>query len=392
MTSITQVQAFVLKPMGRGTMAMLTVGGASVIATAAVVFYNLLTQGHTAFGTSNEIPWGLPIATYVFFVLTSTGLTFVVSLATVFNFEQFYPIVKRCIWLAIATLIAGFSVLALEIGHPFRMLWALPFSLQIHSPMWWMGVFYSAYLVLLLLKFLTIQLGDWDSPLSRTLGVASFVSVVLAHGNLGALFGMMSMRPFWYDGLTFVYFLVIAGLSGVAFAVLFTYLTNGLNGHRMPDQVSSLMTDVMPQLFASSLGIVLVFMFARTMNGLWSNLEGLEVFYLFASSPLFHFEIWIGLVLPFIVLLSPTYRRKPAVLIGAAMLVIVALFIGRYEYVIGGQVVPLFRGAAVPTYAEYSPSLIEWMLVVLGASITVFIYGAGDWLLELGDSPRPQHA
>ena len=47
---------------------------------------------------------GLPPATYVFFVLTSTGLTFVVSLATVFNFEQFYPIAKRCIWLAISTL------------------------------------------------------------------------------------------------------------------------------------------------------------------------------------------------------------------------------------------------------------------------------------------------
>ncbi len=398
MTFITQAQAqaqaraLALKPIGRGTLALLALAGAGATMSLAVVLFNLLTQGHSSFGTSNEVPWGLPIATYVFFVLTSTGLTFVVSLATVFKFEQFYPIVKRCIWLAVATLIAGFSVLALEIGHPFRMLWALPFSLQVHSPMWWMGIFYSAYLVLLLLKFLRIQLGDWDSPLSRGLGIASFVTVVLAHGNLGALFGMMFMRTFWYDGLTFVYFLVVAGLSGVAFAILFTYLTDRLNGQRKSGKAGALMTDVMPQLFAATLGIVLIFMYARTMNGLWGDLEGLEVFYRLAWSPFFHFEIWIGLVLPFIVLLSPTYRRKPSVLLGAAALVIVALFIGRYEYVVGGQVVPMFRGMAVPGYAAYSPSLTEWMLVVLGASITMFIYVAGDWLLDLTDSPRSQHA
>jgi len=152
------------------------------------------------------------------------------------------------------------------------------------------------------------------------------------------------------------------------------------------------MTNVMPQLLASSLGIVLIFMYARTMNGLWSNLEGLEVFYRMAASLLFHFEIWIGLVLPFVVLLSPTLRRRDDVLIGAAVLVIAALFVGRYEYVIGGQVVPLFRGIAVTGYAEYAPSFTEWMLVVLGASITVFLYGAGEWLLALSDTPRSRHA
>jgi Ni/Fe-hydrogenase subunit HybB-like protein len=396
MNFVTQTQTlartFFLKPMSGGMLAMIVIGGAGAIVSLAIVFYNLLTQGHSAFGTTYDVPWGLPIVTYVFFGSTSIGLTFVVSLATVFNFEQFYPIVKRCVWLAIVTVVSGFSVLALEIGHPFRMLWALPLSLQYHSPMWWMGIFYSAYLVLLLGKFLMILLGDWDSPLSRGLGIALFVSAVLAHGNLGALFGMMSMRPFWYDGLTSVYFLVVTALTGIAFAVFFTYLTYGLNGSRQPKNVSSLMTDVMPQLMAATLGIVLIFMYARTMNGLWANLEGLEVFYRLLSSPLFHLEIWVGLVLPFLVLLSPTLRRKPAVLVSAAVLVIIALFIGRYEYVIGGQLVPLFRGMAVPTYAEYTPSFTEWMLVVLGASATLFMYGAGEWLLNLEDTPKLERA
>lgn len=385
------------QPLRPTTLAMVGLGALGIGVSLALVLFKLMTVGHSAYGTSYDVPWGLPIATYVFFVLTSTGLTFVASLAMVFGFKAYYPITKRCIWLAIATLISGFIVLALELGHPFRLLWAVPMGFQAHSPMFWMGVFYSIYLVLMLLKFLTIHLDDWDSIHSRTLGVASFISVVLAHGNLGALFGMMAMRPFWYDGLNFLYFLVTAALSGVAFSVFFTYLTYGVSRARMPESLRPLMSETLPNLFAAVLGVTIIFMGARIMNGLWSNLEGLEVFYLFLKSPWFHLEIWVGLILPFVILLSPKLRARRGLLLLPAALVILALFIGRYEYVIGGQLVPLFRGVAHPGFAQYTPTLTEWMLVVLAASVTLFIYGAGAWLLRLGDSPTearavPQHA
>ena len=135
----------------------LVVLGASIaglVVSVGIVLYMLNAQGHAAFNTNNDgVSWGLPIATYVFFVLTSTGLTFVASLAMVFNLKGFYPVVKRVVWLAVATLLGGFACLAFELGHPFRMLWAIPLSFQVTSPMNWMGVFYSLYLLLLLLKF-----------------------------------------------------------------------------------------------------------------------------------------------------------------------------------------------------------------------------------------------
>jgi molybdopterin-containing oxidoreductase family membrane subunit len=388
MSNMARVEILTLRPVGRTEALMMGLGIAGVIAGLAVVLFKLVTEGHSSFGTSYDVPWGLPIATYVFFVLTSTGLTFVASLSMVFGFKEFYPITKRCIWLAISTLIAGFSVLALEIGHPFRMLWALPAGMQTRSPMFWMGVFYSFYLVFMILKFLAIHFEDWDSRLSRVLGIASFVTVILAHGNLGALFGMMAMRPFWYDGLTFVYFLVTAALSGVAFAVLFAHLVHDFRHDRMSGDVAALMAGVLPKLFAAVLGVTIIFVGARIMNGLWSNLEGLEVFYMLARSPLFHFEIWMGFVLPFLMLLSPTYRGRPGVLVTASVLVILALFVGRYEYVIGGQLVPLFRGIAFSGFAEYTPTLTEWMLVVVGASLTLLLYGGGEWLLRLEATPK----
>src|SRR5512134_2207605 len=126
----------------------------------AFVFYMLFTEGHAAFNTFSDVAWGAPIAWYLFFLLASSGLSIIASLDTVFGFNVFYPVAKRCVWLAIISLVAGFSVLALEIGRPFRMLWALPFAVQIQSPMWWMGVFYSLDLVLLCVKFVLLHAGD----------------------------------------------------------------------------------------------------------------------------------------------------------------------------------------------------------------------------------------
>ncbi len=363
---------------------------AAVLALSLILtFYGLLTQGHGAFNThSYGITWGLPAAAYVYLVLTSTGLTFVASLAMLFRFNEFYPVVKRCIWLAIATLVAGFATLALEIGHPFRMLWALPSGLQYLSPMFWMGVFYTVYLLFLLWKFARIHAGDWTSLQSYAVGLASFVSVVVAHATLGMVFGMMAMRPVWYDGMLPIYFLVTAGLSGIAFAILFTYLAYGFNREKMPEALRGLLSgSAFSGVFAAMIGITLLMVILRTITGLWSNLDGLQVYSHIVRSPLFHAELWLGLVLPFVLMLSPTLRRKPSIQITSSVLVIVSMFIGRYEFMISGQMMPLFKGSWIQGVIEYTPSLTEWMLTLVGISLVFVLYTVGERLLKLAEHP-----
>ena len=136
----------------------------------------LTFSGHGAFNTSSGVPWGLPVSMYLFLVLAATGLTFVAALSILFGFQDFAPVAKRCTWLSVAALIGGFTALGLEIGHPFRMIWTLPSGMQYVSPMFWMGLFYTLYFVLLLGKFQRIHAGDWHSPLSHALGLA-FVRV-----------------------------------------------------------------------------------------------------------------------------------------------------------------------------------------------------------------------
>lgn len=355
----------------------------------AFVAYMLITEGGAAFNTSSDgINWGLAVSTYVFFALISSGLTFIASLSLVFGFKDYYPIAKRCIWLAIITLAAGFTVLALELGHPFRMLWAIPSGLQVLSPMFWMGVFYLIDLTLMLVKFYLMEQEDWDSPLSQTLGIASFIAVVLASGMLGLVFGSMAMRPMWYGSFTSVYFMLTAALSGAATIVLAIYVAYGFSRERMPEPLRSLASgDALPKIFATLIGIALVSVAVRMWTGLWSNLDGLEGFHGLVRSPAFHFEVWAGLALPFVLMLAPSFQRKPGWQILAAVLVLAGMFIDRLQFIVSGQAVPMFKGAWASGLTAYTPSLTEWAMTVIGFAIVFACYGLGEKLFRLEATP-----
>lgn len=362
--------------------------GAIGLVIGLVAIAGLLSGGHATFNTGSQLSWGLPVSSYVFFVLTSTGLTFVASLAMVFGMQDFYPIAKRCVWGAVVTLIIGFISLGLEIGNPLRMLWVIPTNMAVTSPMWWMGLFYTTYMALLIWKFLLINKGDWSSPQSRWVGIASFVAVILAHATLGSVFGMMAMRPFWYGPMVPVYFLITAFLSGLAFIMLFINLDYGVNQSNMSEGAARAMGRQLPTIFAIALGLVIVFTLAKTITGLWTNVaENRIVAQHLAASVMFQFELWIGMVLPFILMLSPL-RHDAKVQTVAGGLVIVALFIGRYEYVVGGQLIPMFKGAWFDDLAPYTPSLTEIGVVVLAVSIGILLYAYGDKKLNLSETPH----
>ncbi|OGT88244.1 MAG: polysulfide reductase [Gammaproteobacteria bacterium RIFOXYA12_FULL_61_12] len=365
---------------------------AVLAASLAYVFYMLSSEGHAAFNTSSDgVNWGSAIATYVFFALTSSGLTFIASLSTVFGFKQFYPVAKRCIWLAIVTLIAGFAVLALELGHPFRMLWAMPLGMQIRSAMFWMGVFYSIDLVLLFIKFYLLWREDWDSSLSRFVGASSFVAVVLASGMLGLVFGSLAMRPMWFGSATSLFFIISGALSGAAAIVVSVYLAYGFDTRNMPAPLRALkLSDQLPKVFATLIGIVLLFLLTRIWVGLWSNQDGMEGFVALLRAPWFHLEVWVCLALPFLMMLSPSMQVKPRWQVLASVLVLLGMFIERLQFIVAGQNVPMFKGTWMNAVTPYTPSLTEWALVAVGISSALALYALGDRLFNLSDAPKEQ--
>lgn len=359
------------------------------VASFAFVMYQLIFVGHASFNTSSDgVNWGMAISTYVFFALTSSGLTMIASLATVFGFKQFYPIARRCIFLAIITLVSGFAVLALELGHPFRMLWTIPTGMQVMSPMFWMGVFYTIDLILLVVKFYLMWQDDWDSPFSHLVGWAGFVAVILASGMLGLVFGSMVMRPMWYGPFTSIYYMLTAALSGAAAIVVTTYMAYGFDRRNMGPHLRALAEGAdLPKVFATLIGLTLVMFLTRFWVGLWSNLDGMDGFHALVKTPLFHIELWLGLVLPFFMMLSPSMQTRMGAQMTAAFLVLGAMFINRYEFIIGGQLVPMFKGTWAMSLQPYAPSATEWAMTIMGIGLSLALYALGEKLFHLSAVP-----
>jgi molybdopterin-containing oxidoreductase family membrane subunit len=368
--------------------------GSLVVTVASFLFvmYQLVFVGHSSFNTSSDgINWGMAISTYVFFALTSSGLTMIASLSTVFGFKQFYPIARRCVFLSIITLVSGFAVLALELGHPFRMLWTIPTGMQVMSPMFWMGVFYTIDLVLLVIKFYLMWQDDWDSDFSHFIGAAGFVAVILASGMLGLVFGSLVMRPMWYGSFTSIYYMLTAALSGAAAIVVTTYMAYNFDRSRMSPALRDLAGgQELPKVFATLIGITLVMFLTRFWVGLWSNLDGMDGFAKLARTPLFHIELWLGLVLPFFMMLSPSMQTRMKYQMIAAFLVLGAMFINRYEFIISGQLVPMFKGAWINSLEGYTPSATEWALTIMGVGLSLALYALGEKLFHLSSTPPEQ--
>jgi molybdopterin-containing oxidoreductase family membrane subunit len=93
------------------------------------------------------------------------------------------------------------------------------------------------------------------------------------------------------------------------------------------------------------------------------------------------------MVLPLALLLSRRTRELAGVQIAAAGMVLVALFIGRYEFIVDGQSVPVFKGTWAGEFASYSPSVTEVMIAVLSAAIVVTLYAIGEKYLRLDAAP-----
>lgn len=375
----------------KGRMGMVLFIAAGVMFALSLIFAltQLGSQGHSAFNTSSTLPWGQPIASYLYFALASSGLGLLAALPLVFGFKQYYPIAKRCIYLSFVILISGMAILALEIGNVFRMMWALPLSFQTNSAMFWMGIFYALDLMFLFWKFTKLDQGEWDSKTSKQVGVASFLLVLLASGNLALIFGMMSMRPFWFDGLLPIYFYFTGATSGMAALVFFVYLAYGFSQANMSVPLRSLLNNSLPKLFAALIGGTLLFIAARAITGLYSNNPEIHVVwtdYMF-SSWTYILSLVVGLLLPFVLLLQSSLRNRGDIHIIVSVLVFMGLFAERFYFVVGGQVVPLFKGSWYPNLLSYTPSVTEWALTGVGWSLALLLIILGERFLKLSAMP-----
>jgi len=231
-----------------------------------------LYAGHEhTFGVSREVPWGILIAAYVFFVVTSTGLCIVSSIGHVFGFKNFNPIAKRAVFMSIATIVAGFLVIAFEIENSWRMPVGNVIGANATSNIWWMGTLYGAYLFFMLIEFVMLQKNDHKK--ATAFGLAGLLTGVAAHSNLGAVFGLLNAREFWHGPYMPIYFITSAAMSGCIAIIFFTWLAYRANNWRMSEEMKKSMESV-AKVGALMMAVIIFFTCWKMISGVSGNPPG----------------------------------------------------------------------------------------------------------------------
>jgi molybdopterin-containing oxidoreductase family membrane subunit len=360
-------------------------GSGVVIGLAGVL--NVLFNGHAhVYNVTREIPWGILIATYVFLVVSSTGLCLVSSLGHVFGIEKFEFIGKRAIILAIITLLCGFGTIGMEINHPIRLgIYAL-ISPNFSSAIWWMGTLYGLYLVLLSGELYFLMKGMHKGAFA--LGMAGFIAAISAHSNLGAVFGLLEARPFWHGSFLPIYFILSALVSGGAIVSMIVYFNHKESGTPMPQRYEEFM-GTLGKLQALFLTILIFFVIWKIIPGLYGHPpEKFEATMASLTGPLafnfWFFEVLLGMLIPVVILLNPR-TRTPSGVMWAGLLSTCGIFFMRYDLVVAGQLFSMREGAADLTNGllHYTPSITELAIVVGAISLCLFLYSLAERFLPL---------
>lgn len=363
-----------------GVLALFSVVGVSM------GVHSLIAGHEHTFGVSRGVPWGILIAAYVFFVVTSTGLCIVSSVGHVFGFENFNPIAKRAVFLSIATIVAGFLVIAFEIENSWRMPIGNVFGANLTSNIWWMGTLYGAYLVFMILEFIMLQ--KENHKVATGFGLAGLLTGVAAHSNLGAVFGLLNGREFWHGPYMPIYFITSAAMSGCVAIIFFTYIAYKFNGWQMSDGMKKSMESV-AKLGALMMSIIIFFTIWKMISGVTGNPPGKyeSMMLLLTGSYAVNFwfgEVMLGMAIPLVIILLVRGRNMNALFI-ASLAGMVGIFYMRYDLVVVGQLIPSFHGMGLVDYPEfltYVPTLHENLVVAGGVAFCGLVFIVGEKLFR----------
>ncbi len=341
-----------------------------------------LVHGHHAYGVTRQHPWGLLIAVYIFFVVSSTGLCIVGSLGDVFGFKDYEMISKRAIFGSIVTILGGFAVIAFEIGHPFRMMIYNVVSPGLTSAIWWMGTLYGLYLTFMIIEFVFLLKGDMKK--AKAFGLTGLLVGLAAHSNLGSVFGFLNARPISNGVYYPTYFILTAFITGIFIAFIMMGFRYKLN---FPEEIKKML-----QGFAKIQGLLVsVLIFFVTWKLLTDMYGGMpnraDVAHHILGSWTFWAEVILVMLIPLLVVLKD-YGRSPVLMFWVSLSGMVGIFFMRYNLVHDTQLKPLQMMKTreymlPPEWVHYFPSATEMMISLGGLGIVLLLYYVGTKVFNL---------
>ena len=343
-----------------------------------------LGHGHHAYNVTREHPWGLMIAVYIFFVVSSTGLCIVGSLGDVFGFKDYMMISKRAIFGSIVTILAGFVVIAFEIGHPITMMIYNVLSPGLTSAIWWMGTLYALYLTFMIIEFYFLLNNDMKK--AKISGLIGLLVGLAAHSNLGSVFGFLNARPISNGVFYPTYFILTAFITGIFLAFIMYGFRYRLN---FPDNAKKLLQGL-AKIQGLLIAVLIFFVTWKILTDIYGGMPNrAEVAIHILGSTSFQLEVILVMIIPLLVILKD-FGRSPVLMFWASMSGMIGIFFMRYNLVHDTQLKPLMmlkktEYQLAPTWIEYFPSATEIMISIGGLAFCILLYYIGTKAFNLDE-------
>ena len=365
------------------------------------------------------VPWGILPPLYIFLVTSGTCL--VLSLGEVFEIEKFKAIVRRALWLSVATLLIGLFVIILDLGRPERFYYTFIGCANLSSPMFWMIYLYVAETIFLLIEFWFIFRRDFaliankssglkrffyrllslgttdasvesmrrDLKIARGVGFMTLVLALAAYSNLGNIFAVLANRSFWYGSLIPVKIVITAFVLGSALTILASVTVYWARKKEMSFELKKSLLELR-KLVVLSIVVYLFFISWEYTSKAWSTSPDIYESVLTVFTGPIAFEFWVfeiifGLITPFLILAIPKLGKTLPGLFTAALLITIGIFSCRYDMVVGGLIPPVLPGTP---HGAYVPSAMESLFTIGVFSLVTLIVVIGELIIPL-DEPLP---
>ncbi|NLK67228.1 MAG: polysulfide reductase NrfD [Campylobacteraceae bacterium] len=341
----------------------------------------------SSYAVSRELPLGLLLLGYAFFVGISVGLSTLAALVHVFKFEVFEYRSKCVALMALTFLIAAFWTIFWELGGPFE-LQVLRFvryyiNFQIESPIWWMCTFYIIETPLLILELWLLFKGGERA--SFWASIVAFIMGIVAFSTLSMVFAVNAARPLWNTAQFTISFVLGALLSGASLLTVFMrFRAKEVNQKTLKALATYMLFCLIAIAFVHAWTVVISSYTAGSY--LSENIKMLT------NGPLsfnfYFFQIFVGIVLPITLLIASKFKNLTLVAV-AGICAIIGVFFTVYDGVVGGQLIRVeSEFLPVIELVEYTPSLAEISIFISSFGVAMLLYEIGYIVLNLGKEDK----
>jgi molybdopterin-containing oxidoreductase family membrane subunit len=362
--------------------------------------YSLITiffKGLVITNLTDSVPWGLWITIDLSSIALGAGAFTLSAIVYIFGIKRLQSIIRLAVLVGFAGYTSAMLMLLADIGRPDRF-WHPWVFWNVHSVLWEVTMCITIYLLILVTEFAPVvvetplfnrwpalrKFGHFVHKLTPFLAVLGLVISLLHQSSLGATYGVIKSRPFWFKPSMPIMFVLSAIAAGPAVTVSVAYVIEWITRKR------TIPHDVL-QLVARFSGVGLLAygyikfwdMAAVTYYGRTPGVS--SAFSLLQQQTPFSFSFWVGevllgIVLPAILFLVPRYNRNPAAAVLGGLSAMIGIIIHRWNVTVGGLFVPISYSPGtllqLPT-GYYFPGLIEWGvgILVIGYALTVLTLG-----------------